>query len=162
MSNLLNNAPSTLSDAQKQLLNLLDKQGWPKRVVWLQREDLLPKAGVFWVRQRDPGNAFQYAERIYEEGLRRGLGVSLEAVCADEKRTFAAVFFPRDEDEAQRLMIPRGLKVSVPVEQHAATTLNGVSWAVLRMRFAFTGRDLKRTHEEHLDQIFARSTRSAM
>jgi hypothetical protein len=160
MAGLSTDTPTTLLDAQNQLSEFLERQGWPTRVVWLQRNDLLPERQTFWVGPQDSAQTFAAAERVYEEGRRRGLGISVEAICADKKSTFAAIFLPRDEDEAQRLMIPQGLKLGVPVEHRRATVVNALRWAFLRMRFAFKSESFKESLNTYLDQVFAINTSS--
>jgi hypothetical protein len=55
------------------------------------------------------------AKRDYEFARHAGLGVSLEGLVAVRGSTFAVVRYPRDAEEAERLMYPSdgGLKLSV-------------------------------------------------
>ena len=57
------------------------------------------------------------AEREYEFARHQGLGVCLDGVRVVRGATIAAVIYPCDADEAERLMYPSdgGLKLSVAV-----------------------------------------------
>jgi hypothetical protein len=75
---------------------------------------------IEWVKTAEHLERLQPSEakRAYEFARQRGLGVCLYAIRVIRGSTFAAVEYPRDTDEAERLMYPSdgGLKLSVAVQ----------------------------------------------
>ena len=54
----------------------------------------------YWIRKRGM-EAAEYAAARYSEGVDRGLGILLRAICATRTGTFAAVFVPEDREDAR-------------------------------------------------------------
>ena len=87
----------------------------------------------YWVRKREAEGTRRAAVR-YSEGLVRNFGIMLKAICATETETFASVFVPDDDSDAQDLT-GRGLKLSCPVERYFTTTVkNPFRWKALCWR----------------------------
>ena len=74
----------------------------------------------YWVRKRE-AKASSYAAQRYSEGLQHKFGVMLQAICATEMETFASVFVPKDDFDAQLHLMGHGLKLSCPVERYPAS-----------------------------------------
>ena len=108
-------------------------QGWPDQVLWISREDLLfDKKGVYWIKSGSGNDPLTVARKIYLEGVNRGLGISLAALCKSKTVTYAYVFVPTDHDEAARLLIG-GLKLSISLNPRKARMVgNPLFWWVLR------------------------------
>jgi hypothetical protein len=66
------------------------------------------------VREPDQNAARDRAKQAYEEAARRRLGVAIFAVVLSETSFGVCVCGPKDADEAERLLFPDGLKLSVP------------------------------------------------
>jgi hypothetical protein len=62
------------------------------------------------------------------------LGVSLTGVCLIESAVGVHVYGPVDQDEAERLMYPNGLKLSVVTELPTAVYLSWRPWLGRRLR----------------------------
>ena len=93
-------------EATRRFQKFLSENGWPPDVVWVKTNEQLeplPSAEV---------------TRAFESARHRGLGVCLYAIRVRAGCTFAVVEYPRDSDEAERLMYPSdgGLKLSLAVK----------------------------------------------
>jgi hypothetical protein len=92
-------------EATRRFQKFLLENGWPTEIVWVKSDEpleRLPSAEV---------------TREFESARHRGFGVCLYATRVKGGSTFAVVEYPRDSDEAERLMYPSdgGLKLSVAV-----------------------------------------------
>lgn len=90
-------------EAIRRFQKFLLENGWPTEIVWVKADEHLeplPSAEVT--------HEFEFARH-------RGLGVGLYAIRVMGGSTLAVVEYPRDSDEAERLMYPSdgGLKLSV-------------------------------------------------
>ena len=128
--------PPTFEAAEQKLSAFLRGQNFPARICWLIPGDVVvDNQRRYWVRDRR-AKAAQYAARRYAEGIRRKLGILLQAICSNEVETFASVFVPDDDLAAQYHLIGRGLKLSCPVERCSTTsTTNPVRWLLLSWRY---------------------------
>jgi hypothetical protein len=127
--------PQTLFAAEEKFRAFLATQNYPKAICWLTPGDVVVDTNRhFWVRKRDK-KATEYAALQYAEGLRRNFGVMLRAICATEMETFASVFIPEDDLDAQCHLMGRGLKLSCPVERYSTSAVrNPLKWKVLCWR----------------------------
>ena len=127
--------PQTLSAAQEKFRAFLASQNYPTAVCWLMPGDVVVGTNRhYWVRKRDE-RATRYAALRYAEGLRRNFGVMLRAICATETETFACVFIPEDDLDAQGHLMGRGLKLSCPTERYSTSAVrNPLKWKVLCWR----------------------------
>jgi len=126
--------PATLQVAEEKFSTFLASQGYPKAVCWVEPSDLIVDAKRhYWIRPRR--ETAMRAEQQYTKGLRRNLGVQLQAICATNAETFASVFVPEDDLDRQYHLMGRVLKLSCPVEMPLASTVqNPLRWLVLRFR----------------------------
>jgi hypothetical protein len=94
--------PSTLLAAEEKFRTFLATQDYPTTICWLMPGDVVADRNRhIWVRKRGTEGT-RYATLQYSIGLERNCGVELEAVCATETETFASVFVPEDDLDAQR------------------------------------------------------------
>jgi hypothetical protein len=104
-------APESFDEARKRFSEFLGENGYPENVLWVDCTSLVWDKRKLWVRD-DPAT-LRRARQRYENGIRAGLGVFLEAVAIAGSTTVAAVLLPLDDDAAQRHMVPSGgLKLS--------------------------------------------------
>lgn len=96
---------------------------------------LLPRT-ITIGRENEEQKQSEIAALQYRFGVQRNPGILLEAVCATETETFARVFIPEDDIDAQYRLIGRGLKLSCPVERYRMSAVtNPVHWLFLRLRY---------------------------
>jgi len=104
---------------------------------------VVDESSHYWVRKRDE-EATRNAALRYSEGLERKLGIMLQAICATESETFASVFIPEDDSDAQGHLMGRCLKLSCPVERYSTSAVtNPFTWMLLRWRNGKRSKDLE-------------------
>ena len=136
MADLNQDPPQTLREAEEKFRSILRRENYPETICWLIPGDVVASNGPhYWVRKRGT-EAQQYAATRYAEGVDRGLGILLRAICATNAETFATVFVPKDLVDAQYHLLGPGLRVSCPVERHSATAITQpLRWQWLRWRY---------------------------
>jgi hypothetical protein len=128
MNDTQQNLPDSLDGAATQFSEFLRNNGYPGEVCWITADDVaVDPQGKFWLRDRSESRLRQ-AELLYRSGVERGLGIALRAVCANETTTFALIFIPRDETEAQYAMMGRGIKLSCPTIRRPTMVVNNLLW----------------------------------
>jgi hypothetical protein len=127
--------PLTFAGAEEKFRKFLVIQNFPKAICWLMRGDVVVDTNRHhWIRKREEEGT-RYAALRYSKGLERNLGIILQAICATQLETFACVFVPEDELDAQRHLMGRCLKLSCPVERHPTSTVrNPFKWRLLWWR----------------------------
>src|SRR5262245_32214621 len=90
-------------EASRRFQKFLLDNAWPTEIVWVKTEAHLASLPADEVI------------RHFEFARHQGLGVCLCAIRVTENSTVAVIEYPRDSDEAERLMYPSdgGLKLSV-------------------------------------------------
>ena len=133
MSDLNSDPPKTLREGEQQFRVLLRHENYPETIRWLIPGDVVVSKGRrYWVRKRGT-EAEQYAAARYADGVERGLGILLSAVCATKAETFAWVFVPEDRLDAGYHLLGRCLRVACPVDGHSTTVVTGpLHWLWLR------------------------------
>lgn len=136
VSDFNSDPPKTLEGAEQRFRGFLRSQNYPEAVCWLIPGDVLASAGPhYWVRKRGT-EAKHYTATRYAKGVDRNLGILLEAVCATETETFASVFIPEDDADAQYHLMGTLLKLSCPVERQSTTAItNPLRWLWLQWRY---------------------------
>lgn len=136
--------PQTLSAAEDKFRTFLETQNYPKAICWLMPGDVVVDIHRhYWVRKRE-AEGTKYAAQRYSEGLERKLGVMLQAICATESETFASVFVPEDNLDAQYRLIGRGLKLLCPAERYSTSTVtNPLKWRLLWWRNGQRSKELE-------------------
>jgi hypothetical protein len=111
-------AAPPFGEAKASLERFLGEQGWPGRVVWVFREDVMSYKRKVWVWRREGGDgeAERLTEELYEAGRAKGLGVLLSATIRFADAMGCHVWVPGTELAAQYAMMPRGLKLAVLTE----------------------------------------------
>ena len=133
---LYQDPPQTLREAEEKFRSLLRRENYPATICWLIPGDVVVSSGPhYWARKRAT-EAEQYEATRYAEGVIRGLGILLRAICATNAETFATVFVPRDLLDAQYHLLGPALRVSCPLGRHSATAITQpLRWQWLRWRY---------------------------
>jgi hypothetical protein len=78
------------------------------------------------------------ASQRYTEGLKRCLGILLQAICTTPTETTASVYVPTDSTDAQYHLMGRGLKLSCPTSMLPASIVyHPLQWDLLAADFRF-------------------------
>ena len=110
-------------------LCFLVEQGFSKELVWVFREEVTNCRRRYWIRVPVPEMNAVLAQRHFERGRQRGLGVTLELFCRLEGRSACFVWWPEDEEAASYAM-QGPLKLKVPTEPIDAVPVRwGWLWA---------------------------------
>jgi hypothetical protein len=128
--------PQTLADAELKFSTFLAAQSYPKKIRWLVPTDVLvDNQRRFWIRERGTNAAMHHAALRYSEGVERRSGIELRAICSTETQTFAFVFVPKDDLDAQYHLMGHALKLTCPTEKYPTSrTKNPVKWLALWLR----------------------------
>lgn len=129
--------PNSLNEASQRFSRFLRENGYPEQVAWVEQTDLVWDRHQLCacVRKRPTQIAWDRACQRYAEGIRNGLGVELHAFSEVAGTAIAAVIVPKDEDAAQRRLMPRsGLKLSAATRKLTARRVtNSLTWLVLSL-----------------------------
>jgi hypothetical protein len=123
-------APSSLTQASDGFSKFLKENGYPKRVVWVGRRNLVWGRGRVWIKE--PAT-LDVASKRYTLAVERGLGVCLQAFAKTSNSTIATVFVPKNDDESQSFLMPLGgLKMNAWVHSLPARRVkSNLLWIVL-------------------------------
>jgi hypothetical protein len=128
--------PPTLSTAEEKFSGFLGAQNYPKSIGWVFPGDVvIDKERRYWIRP-NRAEASKRAVLRYAAGLERNLGISLFAICSNETETFASIYVPEDNLDAQYHLMGRCLKLSCPVEKCSAyVSKSRFRWLLLRLAY---------------------------
>jgi hypothetical protein len=127
--------PGSFDEAIAGFREFLRAQGLPDQIRWVtQRSVLISSRGFYWIKFQNIADDLAIAHETYVKGINRGMGISINALCKTEANTFAYIFVPEDQEEAERLLIG-GLKLSVPINIPKAKLIDNpfAWWALQRM-----------------------------
>lgn len=128
----------SLTEVSQRFSKFLRENGYPEQVVWVEPTDVLWDRHQLCVcvRERPAQIAWDHARRRYANGIRNGLGVELRAFSEIRGTAIATVICPKDDDAAQRHLMPRrGLKLSAATKKLSARRVtNGLTWLILSLR----------------------------
>ncbi|MBN8733741.1 MAG: hypothetical protein J0L64_24615 [Acidobacteria bacterium] len=106
--------------AKEKFVDFLVNQGFPPRLLWVQPDDVVLRewkgAATLFVRKGDHNQRESDARQEFQSAAERGVGLALEASCKTGDWTICSIFVPENNDQAERLMVPRqGVKLSVAI-----------------------------------------------
>ncbi|WP_012646087.1 hypothetical protein [Geotalea daltonii] len=114
-------------DAEAQFQEFLKTVEWPGELIWICADDVAVSGDILIVHPNKEGR--EQAIRGYKRGIKKHLGILLNAICRDDFRTYCAVWNPSDQTEAEYALMPQGLKFSVPSERRQAKIITGqIKW----------------------------------
>lgn len=131
---MVDDTNSSFEDAESRFQVFLKDQGFLNDVLYVASGDAILTGGQWYVKPPNPAVSRRRARATYDRAVSRRLGVVLSVVCRVEDRLCAFVNGPSDGNEAERLMYPNGLKLSVPTNLHTATVVRGARWWYLKSR----------------------------
>ena len=104
----------TFAEAERRFSAFVEARGHAAEVCWVFRDDFYRGMGRSpVVRWPLPDSNRTLSEQRFEAGRRLGRGVQLAALCHHGARTFAYVWFPESDLEAEYSLIS-GLKLLIP------------------------------------------------
>ena len=128
----------SFEEATDNLRSFLANQGFQTDLVWICREAVFIRWSKLYIKV-PLQNESLLAERMYNEGIRRGLGVELKVFCFVAGSPSCYVWIPEDSTAAEYRMLS-GLKLCI-VEQNRQVIVpirNRIQWTWLNW-FGFDG-----------------------
>src|SRR5258708_15309380 len=127
--------PGRFSGAIDSFHEFLAREGRPQRIEWLFGEDVAQIGHRTFIRVPPPAENHECTERLYDRGVKQGLGVAIEALVHTEQVTYAWVFVPSDSIDAEYRMVGgEHLKLTVPQDSLAPNEIhNPVTWWLVKL-----------------------------
>jgi hypothetical protein len=120
VTDAVSDPPSSLAVAEQKFSAFLPSQNYPTALFWVFPGNVIvDKERRCWIKSHR-GAAREHAALSYEKGLKRNLGIGLRAICASDTETFATVFLPENDLDAQSNLMGSCLKLSCPIERCSA------------------------------------------
>jgi hypothetical protein len=127
----------TFENAVAKFQEFLKANQYSGEIVWVQPGDvLLTDKRLVYVRVSSQKAREKMARKTYEEGMPRRRGVLFRTICDLGRTTCSHVWAPGSDDDAERLLMPIGLKLSVQTDRiRGVPVKSGIWWAYLRVRY---------------------------
>jgi hypothetical protein len=127
--------PKTLAQAEERFKSFLLANGYPPVICWITSTDLVVISSHEYSIRKTANRVATHFSDKFVQGLAKGNGVELRALCASGDRTFATVFVPTDGTDADSRMMGDGVKLSCPMERRNAKVIgNPLRWLFLSRR----------------------------
>jgi hypothetical protein len=141
---------SSFEESVARFQQFLKEVGYPTTVLWVKPDDvILTDRRLIYVKQSVSKKNESDAQQAYGLGINRKLGVLFCALCSTDEITYAYVWVPTDELDAQRALMPRDLKLS------AATGADRIRGMVVRSRLLSACLSMRyRSKQKWKDQLF--------
>ena len=126
----------SFGDSLVNFSQFLAKNGYPEKVVWLTTRDvLLSGRFLIYVKVPAPDSNEEGVRRLFDSGASERAGILLQAIGEMNGSSLAYAWSPRDASEAERHLMPNGVKMSAHLEKIPARAVRSrVRWYWLCMR----------------------------
>jgi hypothetical protein len=133
----LSEQDANFEDAVAKFQEFLKANQYSDEIVWVEPDDvLLTGKRLVYVCVAGQKVREKTARRTYEEGMPRRRGVLFRTICDLGSITCTHVWAPRSDDEAEELLMPAGLKLSVQTDKiRGVSVKSAIWWANLRIRY---------------------------
>jgi len=129
---------SDFYSAVAQFTAFVVRQGYPPNLLWVKPADVVihkwDGEWAYFVWKGDPSDRERDARRDYQGAASHGVGLELTAHCKTERWAICHILVPVDENQRERLMVPKtGIKQSaVDNPLRAVLVENKWKWTVLK------------------------------
>jgi hypothetical protein len=133
----LNEEKPNFEEAVVKFQEFLRANHYSGEISWVQPDDvLLTGKKLVYVRVSSEEARRKMARKTYEEGMPRRRGVLFRTICDLGSTTCSHVWAPETEDEAAKLLMPVGLKLTIQTDRiRGVSVKSGIRWAYLRVRY---------------------------
>ena len=114
----------------------LAREGHATEIQWVFREDIIHRWPKCYVKVPLKCEVASI-ERLYDDGILRGLGITLNMFCLLDGLPCCYVWLPKDKKVANYRMLNRCLKLSIPTESGCPTAIpirSRLRWMWLKWR----------------------------
>ena len=118
--------------AEERLQTFLESLGRCGTIRWVVPDDVVLWNRNLYVRVREDKEVRNVVANEYEHARARQMPIELAALCYGVSETFAFAFAPHDWQEAERNLMPEGLKLSAPDSNISCREVRGrLLWSLL-------------------------------
>jgi len=121
--------------------NFLLTNNCSPEILWVSSKEVaFPPKHFVYVKSPVPAANLDLARESYESGMAQNRGVLFSTVCEMKDATCCFVWFPKDQDEAERYLMPAdgSLKMSVRTDSpriRGKIVKNSLRWKLLQMAY---------------------------
>ena len=120
--------------------DFLEKNEYPRQVVWVTSKDVLFRRDrwIIYLRTPVPAENEKVVRSVFSTGIRDGRGVLFQAFCSAGGMTFAYAWKPQDDRQAQQHLMPTGVKLSAAIgdsRRPAVIVKSRLVWWYLRWKY---------------------------
>jgi hypothetical protein len=119
-------------DALAKFVAFAESRGILHETVFVSGDDAFRIRGELYVCLPEQQVARSRAKQAYEDAARRRLGVVISTIGVADGRLAFYIYGPKNADEAERLMFPDGLKLSVPQVARSIRTIGAIAAIAVR------------------------------
>lgn len=134
----VNGEEDDFEEAVRKFQQFLKANQYSPQIEWVQPDDvLLTGRRMVFVRLSSATTREKAARQIYEEGIPQRRGVLFGTICELSSATCCYAWAPGSLDEAERSLMPVGLKMSAKNDKIKGIQVeNRIWWAYLRTRYS--------------------------
>lgn len=130
---------TSFGQAVKEFKKFLSENNLPLDIYWIFTEDVLQKKSEiydssFWLKLPLPPENVNLAEKQYEFGRLKNLGMCLSAFALCEDKICCHIIIPKDESDSEFLMMsPEYLKLSIVTNMPKANIVRSeLKWMIYK------------------------------
>ena len=128
----------SFQEAKSLFVEFLIKNNTPNNLFWIFRDEVLTIGAITFIFSSNQIENERIVNQIYNEGIKRNLGITLSGYSFSSKYTFAYIWIPTDENDASFHLQNNGLKLSISNEniwklkQNQILIKNTIIWKILK------------------------------
>lgn len=127
-------------DALERFCAFAKANGAPQHIIFVRPKDVALSGGRLHVLSLDETATRHRARSTYHNAVAQGRGVVISGLCRLDDKTCAFVYGPQSNEEAERLLFPNGLKLSVAQPLREAHHASPWEFWIARLQEVFSGR----------------------
>jgi hypothetical protein len=123
----------TFDQAIEKLAAFARSQVVSDSLIFITPEDIILYRGIIYIKIGNEKRARQISVQIYNQAVAKDMGVMLGILCTLNNGSCAFVGRPKDENEAERLLYPRGLKLSIAKNIKTGQSCRSIRWWIAKL-----------------------------
>jgi hypothetical protein len=130
---------STFEEACARFSRFLSNNAYSDALVWVTPQDILfTDRRLLYVKLPVPKTNLKRVRELFDAAMKEQSGISFSTVCKLDEATCCRAWVPANEDERERAMCPRDLKLSAHLEGSrlaGKAVRSALLWWYLRLRY---------------------------